>query len=67
MKITRLDRKGFAQESEGAISGGSPAWPGRRLHTLNYNGRLEAIDGFTLRPKLKPAADLVDWWYRPKS
>lgn len=66
MKVTRLDDEGFSQESEGAISGG-PAWPGKRLHTLNYNGRLEAIDGFTLRPRLKPAADLVDRWYRPKA
>jgi hypothetical protein len=66
MKVTQLDREGFAQTSEGIISGGGP-WPGKRLHTLNYNGRLEAIDGFTLRPKLKPAADLVDWWYRPPS
>lgn len=66
MKVTRLDREGFAQESEGTISGDGVSWPGKRLHTLNYNGRLETIDGFTLRPKLKPAADLVDWWYRPK-
>jgi len=65
MKVTQLDREGFAQTSEGIVSGGGP-WPGKRLHTLNYNGRIEAIDGFTLRPKLKPAADLVDWWYRPK-
>lgn len=64
MKVTRLDREGFCQEGEGAISGG-PRWPGRRLHTLNYNGRLEAIDGFTLRPRLQAAADLVDWWHRP--
>lgn len=64
MKVKQLDREGFAQTSEGIISGGGP-WPGKRLHTLNYNGRLEAIDGFTLRPKLKPAADLLDWWYRP--
>jgi hypothetical protein len=67
MKVTRLDREGFAQQDEGTITGGGQwggSWPGRRLHTLNYNGRLEAIDGFTLRPKLKPAADLADWWYR---
>jgi hypothetical protein len=66
MKVTRLDREGFAQESEGAISAG-PSWPGTRLHTLNCNGRLEAIDGFTLRPKLKFAADIVDRWYEPKA
>ncbi|MDQ2632418.1 MAG: hypothetical protein M3Y78_01630 [Pseudomonadota bacterium] len=64
MKVTRLDCEGFAQESEGTISGG-PCWPGKRLHTLNYNGRLEAIDGYTLRPRLKIAADLVDRWYQP--
>jgi len=67
MKVTRLDREGFAQEREGTISGGRPAWPGTRLHTLNYNGRLEAIDGYTLRPKLKLAADLVDRWYEPSA
>ncbi|MBL8580085.1 MAG: hypothetical protein JNK47_23030 [Mesorhizobium sp.] len=65
MKVTRLDREGFTQKSEGLIQAGG-AWPGKRIHTLNYNGRLEAIDGFTLRPRLKPAADLVDWWYGPK-
>jgi hypothetical protein len=65
MKVTRLDREGFAQQGEGTISGG-PSWPGKRLHTLNYTGRLEAIDGFTLRPKLKFAADLADRWYEPK-
>ena len=65
MKVTRLDREGFAQQGEGTISGG-PSWPGKRLHTLNYNGRLETIDGFTLRPKLKLAADLLDRWYEPR-
>lgn len=65
MKVTRLDREGFEQQGEGLISGGGP-WPGKRLHTLNYNGRLEAIDGYTLRPKLKAAADLVDRWCLPK-
>ena len=64
MRVTRLDREGFDQQSEGTVTAGG-AWPGSRIHTLNYNGRLEVIDGYTLRPKLKPAADLVDWWYRP--
>jgi hypothetical protein len=67
MKVTRLDREGFAQQSEGTISGGGQDWPGTRLHTLNYNGRLETIDGYTLRPKLKFAADLVDRRYEPKA
>ena len=66
MKVTRLDREGFTQESEGTISGGA-SWPGKRLHTLNYNGRLEAIDGFTLRPKSKFLADIVDRRYQPKA
>ena len=65
MRVTKLDHDGFAQEREGTISAG-PSWPGSRLHTLNYNGRLEAIDGFTLRPRLKFTADLVDRWYEPK-
>ena len=65
MRVTRLDETGFDQQLEGAIGPG-PAWPGRRLHTLNYNGRLEAIDGFVVRPRLKPAADLVDSWFKPK-
>ena len=64
MRVTRLDQDGFEQELEGTLTSG-PAWPGRRLHTLNYNGRLEAIDGFVLRPKLKFAADLVDAYFRP--
>jgi hypothetical protein len=67
MKVTRLDREGCAQTNEGAFSGGSSAWPGTRLHTLNYNGRLEAIDGFTLRPKSKFLSDIVDRWYQPKA
>ena len=65
MRVTRLDAEGFAQELEGTLSPG-PAWPGRRLHTLNYNGRLETIDGFVLRPKWKPAADWVDDYFRPR-
>jgi len=66
MKVTRLDREGFEQRGEGQVSAGGP-WPGKRIHTLNYNGRLETIDGFTLRPKFKPLADLVDRRYEPPS
>lgn len=66
MRVTRLDREGFAQQREGTLTAGGPAWPGRRLHTLNYNGRLEAIDGYTLRPKSRLLADMVDRWYEPK-
>ncbi len=64
MLVTRLDRQGFSQEIEGTIAPNAN-WPGRRLHTLNYNGRLEAIDGFVPRPKMKMAADWVDRLYSP--
>jgi hypothetical protein len=65
MKVTKLDHDGFVQEREGTISAGA-SWPGSRLHTLNYNGRLETIDGFTLRPRRELVANLVDRWYEPK-
>ena len=40
-------------------------WPGRKLHTLNYNGRIEAIDGSVIRPKLGVLANLVEMRTRP--
>lgn len=43
-EVTRLDEDGFAQVVRHAIAPGG-AWPGRRLHTLNRDGRLEVIDG----------------------
>jgi hypothetical protein len=43
-RITRLDDDGFAQSVDTVLRPG-PAWPGRRLHTLNRTGRLECIDG----------------------
>ncbi|MBX3584144.1 MAG: hypothetical protein KF810_19840 [Rhizobiaceae bacterium] len=66
MKVRQLDREGFVQEPHGRISAGGPEWPGKRIHSLNYNGRLETIDGYNRRPKLKLAADWVDWWSRPR-
>jgi hypothetical protein len=30
-----------------------PAWPGRKLHTLNRCGELEVIDGARIQPKVK--------------
>jgi hypothetical protein len=30
-----------------------PAWPGRKLHTLNRCGRLEVIDGARIQPKTR--------------
>lgn len=49
-RIDRLDKAGFSQTVEFTLAPGSH-WPGRRLHTLNYNGRLEVIDGEA--PRLK--------------
>ncbi len=46
-RVTRLDQEGFEQEVE-SIIGPGPAWPGRRLHTLNSAGGLEFIDGSAL-------------------
>lgn len=43
-RVTRLDAEGFEQDVESLIGPG-PAWPGRRLHTLNSAGGLEFIDG----------------------
>ncbi|GGK34059.1 glucosamine inositolphosphorylceramide transferase family protein [Salinarimonas ramus] len=45
--ITRLDEEGFSQRLVARIAPG-PAWPGRRLHTLNRAGDLECIDGSAL-------------------
>lgn len=52
-RIDRLDDGGFAQTVEYTLSPDAD-WPGRRLHTLNYNGRLEVIDGEA--PRLKWSA-----------
>lgn len=46
-RVTRLDSEGFEQEIECIIAPG-PAWPSRRLHTLNSAGGLEFIDGSAL-------------------
>jgi hypothetical protein len=63
-RVTRLDESGFEQVIETHLAPGR-AWPGRKLHTLNSNGRLEAIDGSILRPKSALAANLVDRLYQP--
>jgi hypothetical protein len=44
-RVTRLDREGFAQEVVSLIEAGQPAWPGRRIHSLNSAGGYEFIDG----------------------
>lgn len=63
-RIVRLDPEQFEQTVETHLAPG-PHWPGRKLHTLNGNGRLEAIDGSVLRPKPGAAAALVERLYRP--
>ncbi|MGG5817694.1 glucosamine inositolphosphorylceramide transferase family protein [Falsiroseomonas sp. HW251] len=50
-EVTRLDEGGFAQVVRHAIPPGGP-WPGRRLHTLNRDGRLEVIDGSARVPRI---------------
>jgi hypothetical protein len=49
-EITRLDDDHFEQCVFATLRSG-PAWPGRRLHTLNRAGRLECIDGSRSVPK----------------
>jgi len=63
--VTRLDPGGFAQTVETRLFPGLPHWPGRKLHTLNGNGRLEVIDGSVLRPRLAAATAIVERRNRP--
>lgn len=57
VEVTRLDDETHHEEVRVRLRPG-PAWPGRRLHTLNRLGRLEVIDGAVLRPKW----DALDRW-----
>ena len=51
-EITRLDDAAFEQKVFASLGPG-PLWPGRRLHTLNWAGRLECIDGSAISFRLK--------------
>lgn len=53
-EVTDLSPTSFQQMIRHRIKPG-PLWPGRKLHTLNRAGRLEVIDGTTIRPKLLAA------------
>jgi hypothetical protein len=67
MALARIDGLSpghYSQTVETHLSPGN-GWPGRKLHTLNSNGRLETIDGSIVRPKIGAAAHLVDRYYRP--
>jgi glycosyltransferase involved in cell wall biosynthesis len=60
-EITRLDHDGFAQRVH-AVLRADPAWPGRRLHTLNRAGRLECIDGSAYSPRSPQLARRLEAW-----
>jgi hypothetical protein len=51
-EILELSPTTFRQEVRHRLKPG-PAWPGRKLHTLNRCGRLEVIDGARIQPKTK--------------
>jgi hypothetical protein len=63
-RVDRLNTKSFEQTVETVLRPNAD-WPGRKLHTLNYNGRIEAIDGSVIRPKLGMIANLVEACTRP--
>jgi hypothetical protein len=49
-EVTELSPTAFRQQVRHNIAPG-PAWPGRKLHTLNRVGNLEVIDGSRIQPK----------------
>ena len=49
-EIMELSPTTFKQVVRHSLKPG-PLWPGRKLHTLNRNGRLEVIDGSRVQPK----------------
>lgn len=63
-RVVRLDEGGYEQTVETVLRPDA-RWPGRKLHTLNHNGRMEAIDGSVLRPKLGMLANLVEARTKP--
>jgi hypothetical protein len=65
-EITRLDLSGFEQVIHSHIDPGGP-WPGRKLHSWNKWGRIEAIDGSVIRPKTRPLRALAEWWTAPSA
>lgn len=49
-EVVELSPTAFKQVVRHSLKPG-PAWPGRKLHTLNRCGRLEVIDGSRVQPK----------------
>lgn len=64
-RVEKLTTKSFSQEVQTILRPDSH-WPGRKLHTLNYNGRIETVDGSVIRPKAGFLADIVDARSAPK-
>lgn len=55
-EIVELSPTTFKQTIRHRLKPG-PAWPGRKLHTLNRYGRLEVIDGSRVQPKTRALAN----------
>lgn len=54
-EVVELSPTAFRQTVRHSLKPG-PAWPGRKLHTLNRCGRLEVIDGSRVQPKTRAFA-----------
>jgi hypothetical protein len=54
-EVVELSPTNFKQIVRHSLKPG-PAWPGRKLHTLNRCGRLEVIDGSRVQPKTRALA-----------
>lgn len=51
-EVTELSPTTYTQIVRHSIHPG-PAWPGRKLHTLNRCGNLEVIDGARIQPRIR--------------
>jgi hypothetical protein len=60
-EILQLDEVGFKQKIH-AVLRPDASWPGRRLHTLNRNGRIECIDGSAYSPRSRHLAHRWEDW-----
>ena len=65
-RVTQLDTESYAQKVETVLRP-DRHWPGRKLHTVNSSGHIEAIDGSVIRPKFGPLANMVEARTRPPS
>ncbi|MDR3376735.1 MAG: hypothetical protein P4L98_23700 [Ancalomicrobiaceae bacterium] len=64
VEVTRLDDEGYEQIVRAKLRSG-PAWPGRRLHTLDRVGRLEVIDGVVPHAHWQVINDLIRPSFEP--